>query len=222
MPPREVAVVGSRPTKDRPWLRRLGWAAAAAAVIAVGTPIFQSGSYNPANWSVAQGPEQTVEALVVSKIMDTRGTQIERAPLDNKGDTTWQPVQDLESAAYRLVLSIPNEVRPVVVAVSKDVYDRYCNHLTASDYMVDSRTRVNTEHFAPCGTQFGFQGQVLKRVDRLDTVSLSFTRSQIDDSYQLTALEGVPKLAQNKYEKDLLAEFGEVQASRSFRSAPRG
>lgn len=220
--PREVALIGTRPAQDRPWVRRLGWSAAAAAVLAVGAPIFQSGSFNPAHWSAAQGPEQTVEAQVVAKMMNTQGSHFDQVPLDRKGETTWQPAQDMESAAYRLVLFIPNELRPAVVAVSKDVYDRYCNHLTDSDYLVDSRTKLNTDQFAPCGTQYGFKGEVIKKVDRLDTVTLSFTRSKIDDSYQLTALEGDPKLAQNKYEKDLLARSDEFQRSRPFRSSPRG
>lgn len=219
--PREIGVVGSRPAATRPWLRRLGLGVGALAVAAASLATYQAGTPDPAQWAMAQGPEQTVQAQVVAKIIQPEGASLLRGKFGRDYGDAWQPIQEVSTSSYQLVLLIPNEVKPVVVAVSRDIYNDYCNHLTRKDFLTVSRTQVNTTFQAGCGDVFGINGEVLRDApDKLDTVSLSFTRSKIDDSIQITRLNGQEKLAQSPSEKSELMRDTRRDLTRG--STPRG
>ena len=219
--PREVGVVGSRPASSRPWLRRLGLAVVAAAGVAATLSTYQAGTTNPTQWALAQGPEQTVQAQVVGKIIQPEGVSLLRKKFGRDYGDAWQPINEVSTSSYQLILSIPNEIKPVVVAVSRDIYDDHCNHLNRKDFRPASRTIVNTTFKAGCGDMLGAGGEVLLDApDKLDTVSLSFTRSKIDDSIQITRLNGQEKLAQSLLEKSELMRDTRRNLTRG--STPRG
>lgn len=185
--PQEVVANGSRPLKDRRLFKALG-ISAVLAVAAAATVGGMASKTSYADQSPLSTPEETVTAQVVAKVIQPQGHLLSKGYFKLGDNNVWQSPKDAPGAAMNLVLSIPGELSPVMVAVSPDIYSRYCK---------------NPKFFDTDQTQLGGCGAIVNSVPAptaaernapLDKIEISFTRSRVDGSLQVTQLGGYDQL----------------------------
>lgn len=183
---REVVAVGSRNLADRSFLRSLGLRALpAVAGIALGTAL---GVSSFSDTGILSSQEQQATASVVAKIWQPGGSEL--APT---GGNVWQPAKDAASSAYNLVLTLPGELKPVVVAVSPQMYDAFCQKAAAAD-LRSGFTGPGQKHQGGCGATFSKEDPNPERI-ALEEIQISYTRNKLDDSVQVTQMSVGQKAA---------------------------
>jgi hypothetical protein len=141
-----------------------------------------------------RGPEQTATAKVVAKINHPGGAMLSKSYFEIGKNKVWQPMKDAVGSSRQLVLDVDGQA--IAIAVSPEIYDQYCKKAE----MMHRGGQGNTEMIGACGDTVNAKHTGHKK-HSLDTVEVSYTRSDADGSIEITKLNGQPEFASGFFEK---------------------
>lgn len=201
-PPSEVHAIGKRKLSDRPWVK------AALGVMAVATiaGALHNADINPTTMSQYRSQPQEVTATVMGKVMEHTSVNLKG------GENAWQPIDEVDSSMFNLVLSVPGQAKPVMLAVSADTYHSFCQHEKASRHEPSAErpmrsSTINVSGFGGCNfdANIASLGNAEAAAEaKMDTVQLTITKGVRDGTIQVESFQGVDKVAQSRAAKRAL------------------
>lgn len=186
----EATLMGQKPAGERHSMAIMGWkkalmgAGLAGALLGVGAIAVASTN----DHSFLYSPEQQDTAMVVGKITQPGGLQVERGQ-------GWQPVADAPGAYRQLIVEVDGQ--RVAIAVDQPTFSKYCRGAK----MEGDKARGLYE--ASCLGAHQVE------------MPVAYTRNKITDGLALTKVEDQEKFAQKFFERyQLRKEFNERLESR--------
>lgn len=201
----EAIAMGDKDLNERPVFKTMGLKKLAAAAVLVGALAVGALSAESDTGFLNTAQEQGT-AQVVAKIWNPGGALLSKGYFQLGDNQVWQPVQDSEGSAHKLVLSLPNELQPVTVSVSPEIYENYCKK---AEFFERSANNISPE-LAGCGA-IHRAGELAPAHIPLDNLQVSFTRSKIDGSIQITEINEQPKFATGFVERYQLRKMFQDQ-----------